>query len=273
LRDRIAYGPGIDAMSGLSHLTGYVDGPPIKPGNFFCDQQAGVLTAFAVCSALRYVERTGEGQHIELAMIEGEFQVLGDAYIDFAMNGRERRRMGNDHPGMEPHGMFRCDGEDAWVAIAVEGEEQWGKLCDVVGRPELAAQFPELASRKANCEVIAASITEWTSSRTHYAAQAALQAAGVAAGAVLDAVELLWDPQVLAYSGFEYVETPGVGPTPYPRVAFSLEGTPVPVSGPAPGFGEANRYVLGEILGMESEEIEALLAAGVIADEPLGVGH
>ncbi|WP_343387420.1 CoA transferase [Candidatus Amarobacter glycogenicus] len=61
LRDRISYGPGIDAMSGLSHLTGYADGPPMKPGNFFCDQQAGVLTAFAVCAALRHVERTGEG--------------------------------------------------------------------------------------------------------------------------------------------------------------------------------------------------------------------
>ncbi len=125
LRDRISYGPGIDAMSGLSHLTGYSDGPPIKPGNFFCDQQAGVLTAFAVSSALRHARRTGEGQHIELAMIEGEFQVLGDAYIDFAMNGRERRRVGNEHPAMEPHGMFRCLGEDAWVAIAVEDEAQW----------------------------------------------------------------------------------------------------------------------------------------------------
>ena len=78
-RDRIAYGPGIDAMSGFCHLTGYADGPPMKPGNFFCDQNAGAPRRLRrTCRAL--VPRgTGEGQHIELAMIEGEFQVLGDA--------------------------------------------------------------------------------------------------------------------------------------------------------------------------------------------------
>ena len=273
LRDRISYGPGIDAMSGLSHLTGYADGPPIKPGNFFCDQQAGVLTAFAVCSALRHAERTAEGQHIELAMIEGEFQVLGDAYIDFAMNGRERRRTGNENPGMEPHSTFRCAGEDAWVAIAAEDDGQWLRLCEAIGRPDLASKLPDLAARKQYRDEIESAVTAWTSQRTHYEAQASLQAVGVAAGAVLNPLELLSDPHVLAYSGFETVETPGVGPTPYPRIAFRLSGTRVPVSGPAPGFGEANRYVLGEVLGLADETILGLLAMGVIADEPAGVGH
>ena len=105
------------------------DGPPIKAeANFFCDQQAGVLTAFAVCSALRHVERTGGGQHIELAMIEGEFQVLGDAAIDFAMNRTERRRSGNEHPGIGAARHVPLRGEDAWVAIAVEGDSQWATL-------------------------------------------------------------------------------------------------------------------------------------------------
>lgn len=273
LRDRISYGPGIDAMSGLSHLTGYADGPPMKPGNFFCDQQAGVLTAFAVCAALRHVERTGEGQHLELAMIEGEFQVLGDAYIDYAMNGRERRRTGNDHPAMEPHGMFRCRGEDAWVAIAVEDEREWMALCNLIGRTEMAARYAGAAARRAARGDIAAAITAWTEGRTHYEAQAELQAAGIAAGAVLNAAELLTDPHVRAYSGFEYVETPGVGRTPYPRVAFRLSATPVPVSGPAPGFGEANDYILRELLGIPTAEVDELRRCGVVADEPTGVGH
>jgi benzylsuccinate CoA-transferase BbsF subunit len=273
LRDRISYGPGIDAMSGLSHLTGYEDGPPMKPGNFFCDQQAGVLTAFAVCSAIRHVERTGEGQHIELAMIEGEFQVLGDAYIDYAMNGRERRRTGNDHPSMEPHGMFPCHGEDAWVAIAVEDDEQWRSLCELIGAPELATRYPDVAARKAARAEIREAIISWTGTRTHYEAQDALQAAGIPAGAVLNAVELLADPHVGAYSGFEYVDTPGVGPTPYPRIAARLHGTPVPVSGPAPGFGEDNAYVLSEVLRRSMEEIAALKAAAIIVDEPAGVSH
>ena len=272
-RDRISYGPGIDAMSGLSHLTGYPDGPPMKPGNFFCDQQAGVLAAFAVCSALRHAEATGDGQHIELPMIEGEFQVLADAYMDFAMNGRERMRAGNEHPTMEPHGVFRCEGEDAWVAIAVEDETQWRSLCGVIGAPELMAECGTAYERKAKRAAITAAITAWTSVRTHYEAQEALQAAGIPAGAVLNAVELLGDPHVRAYAGYEYVDTPGVGPTPYPRIAPRLRGTPTPVSGPAPGFGEANAYVLGEILGRTGEEIAELTAAHIVVDEPLGEGH
>ncbi len=271
MRDRIAYGPGVDAMSGLSHLTGYSDGPPMKPGNFFCDQQAGVLTAFAVCSALRNAERTGEGQHIELAMIEGEFQVLGDAYIDFAMNGRERRRCGNDHAGMEPHGMFRCEGEDAWVAIAVENDEQWGRLADIIGRPELAALG--LDERKSRRDAVRAAVGEWSTAMTDYEAQGILQGAGVPAAAVLNPLQLLSDPHVLAYEGFQYVGTPGVGGTPYPRVAFRLSDTATPVSGPAPGFGEANDYVLQTVLGKDPGRIAELRASGVIADEPQGVGH
>ena len=273
LRDRISYGPGIDAMSGLSHLTGYADGPPMKPGNFFCDQQAGVLAAFAVCAALRHAERTGEGQHLELAMIEGEFQVLADAYMDFVMNGRERMRCGNDHPAMEPHGVFRCSGEDAWVAIAVEDDQQWARLCERIGQPALADAYPTVEARKAARATITAAIEAWTGRRTHLEAQDALQAAGVPAGAVLHALELLANPHVRACEGFHYVETPGVGPTPYPRVAFRLSGTPVPVSGPAPAFAEANRYVLGEILGLDDARIAALEAAGVIASEPTGGAH
>jgi crotonobetainyl-CoA:carnitine CoA-transferase CaiB-like acyl-CoA transferase len=272
-RDRISYGPGIDAMSGLSHLTGYADGPPMKPGNFFCDQQAGVLAAFAVCSALRHAEATGEGQHIELAMIEGEFQVLGDAYMDFAMNGRERMRAGNDHPSMEPHGVFRCQGEDAWVAIAIEDDAQWRALCGLIGAADLATECSSVGERKEKRAPITAAMSAWTSVRTHYEAQEALQAAGIPAGAVLNAVELLGDPHVRAYSGFEYVETAGVGPTPYPRIAARLHGTPVPVSGPAPAFAEANGYVLREILGHTETEIEGLKAAGVVVDEPAGESH
>jgi crotonobetainyl-CoA:carnitine CoA-transferase CaiB-like acyl-CoA transferase len=272
-RDRISYGPGIDAMSGLSHLTGYADGPPMKPGNFFCDQQAGALAAFAVCAALNHVEETGRGQHLELAMIDGEFQVLGDAYIDFVMNGRERMRSGNDHPQMEPHGVFRCTGEDAWIAIEVGDDSQWRSLAAAMGQLGVAERFPTLADRRQARAEIRVAIESWTTHLTPYEAQAQLQAAGVPAGAVLNALELLADPQVRAYHGFEYIETPGVGPTPYPRVAFRLSGTPVPVSGPAPAFGEANRYVLRDLLGMGQAEIAHWLDTHVIADEPLGSGH
>ncbi|MGI8554170.1 MAG: CaiB/BaiF CoA transferase family protein [Dehalococcoidia bacterium] len=270
-RDRVSYGPGIDAMSGLSHLTGYAGGPPMKPGNFFCDQNAGVHTAFATLVALWYRQRTGEGQRLEMPMIEGEFQVLGDAYIDYRMNGRERMRAGNDHPWMAPHDVYRCLGDDAWLAIAVETDEQWRALCRVLGRPELAIDpcFEKAAERHAHRHELKPAIAAWTSTRTHSEAQQLLQAAGVPSGAVLTAQELLANPHVRARHGFEYVEVPNVGPVPYPRTAFLLSRTPVPIEKPAPAFGEDNDVVLRGLLEMTAEEVGALEVADVVTRTPV----
>lgn len=275
-RDRVSYGPGIDAMSGLSHLTGYADGPPLKPGNFFCDQNAAVHAAFAAVTALRHRDETGEGQHVELAMIEGEFQILADAYIDFVMNGRERMRAGNDHPSFAPHGVFPCRGEDAWVAIGVETDEQFAALCAEFGEPYLAedALYHTREKRHHNRRWLAPIVSGWTENLTPYEVQSRCQARGVPAGAVLDVGELMRDPHVVAREGFQYVETPDAGPTPYPRAAFVLSGTPVPLAQPGPRFAGANDYVYRELLGLGDDAIAALEAAGTISSEPRGSsGH
>jgi crotonobetainyl-CoA:carnitine CoA-transferase CaiB-like acyl-CoA transferase len=271
-RDRIAYGPGVDAMSGFSHLTGYPDGPPMKPGNFFCDQNAGLLAGYAALVALWHRQETDEGQHVELAMIEGEFQVLGDAYIDFAWNGRERMRAGNDHPWMAPQGMFRCQGDDVWVAIAVATDDQFRRLCKAISQPALAndQRFATRGVRHANRALLADAITAWASQRSHIDAQDVLQAAGVPAGAALDALELLANPHIVARHGFEYVDTPGVGDTPYPRPAFVLSETPVPISGPAPAFADANDYVLRDLLGYNGERIAQLEQQQIVTRVPKG---
>jgi len=273
-KERIAYGPGVDAMSGLSHLTGYSDGPPMKPGNFFCDQNAGVLTAFATMAALRWRKKTGQGQRLEMPMIDGEFQVLGDAYIDFAMNGRERRRMGNDHPWMAPHNVYPAAQPDTWVAIAVENDVQWEALCGVIGRPGLAGD-PRFAGSLARWQHRAEAdeiLREFTRVRPHTETEQLCQSAGVPAAAVLNAKELLQDPHVRARDGFEYVDVPGAGPTPYPRVAFKLSGTPVPITKPAPGFAEDNDYVYRELLGLTPETIESLQAENIITTAPIVPG-
>ena len=274
-RDRGAYGPGVDAMSGLSHLTGYDDGPPIKPGNFFCDQNAAVLTAISALSALRHRERTGEGQHVELAMIEGEFQILADAYMDYWLNGRERRRSGNDHPWMAPHDTFPCQGEDAWVAIAVETDEQFGALCTCIGRPELAmdGRFATVKERHRNRWLLDDAVSAWSRSKIPIEAQETLQAAGVPAAAVMNAVDLLKDPHVVERQGFQYVEMAGAGPTAYPRPAFVLSRTPIPLVKPPSRFGDANDAVLRGLLGLADEQVQSLYDSGVVVDEPVAGGH
>ena len=272
--ERISYGPGVDAMSGLSHLTGYADGSPMKPGNFFCDQNAGVLTALACMAALRFRNRTGRGQRIEMPMIEGEFQMLGDAYIDFWMNQRERTRAGNDHPWMAPHNVYACQEPDSWVAIAVANDEQWRALTRVIGRAELAddPRFAAGMERWRHRSEADELIASYTRGRRHREVETACQAAGVPASAVLNALELLDDEHVRARDGFNYVDVPEVGPTPYPRVAFTLSGTPVPIVKAAPGFAEDNDYVYRELLGLSQDAISALQASQVITSEPIPPG-
>ena len=142
----------------------------------------------------------------------------------------------------------------------------------MIDRPDLAVdpRFALEPERHVNQAELHEPISQWTRQRTHYAAQAELQAASVPAGAVLNAVELLQDPHVIARHGFEYVDVPNVGPAPYPRVAFTLSETPVPIRDPAPGFGQHNRPVFGELLGHSDDELTLLETRGVIASVPSG---
>ncbi len=270
-RARVSYGPGIDAMSGLSHLTGYAGGPPSKPGNFYCDQNAGLLAAFAALSALWHKRRTGEGQHVELAMIEGEMQLVSEALMDYSLNGRVQSRMGNRHPTMAPHGVYPCEGEDRWVAIACRDDDDFAELCETIGRPGLAAdaRYHDVVSRKRNEDALDAEIAAWTRTLGHRRVQELLQDAGVPAGAALDVAEMFDDPQMRARGLFEVVHHPELGDSPHTRVAWKLRGTPAPVTVPAPRFGQDNDYVLRDLLGFGDDDIAALRANGVVADEPV----
>ena len=149
---RGSYGPGIDAMSGVSHLTGYPDRGPGKPANFFCDQNAGLHAAFCIIAALRHRRRTGEGQYVEMSMLEGEVQSVAPAIMEAMTRGVDQTRIGNRHVSHAPHGVYACAGDDQWVAVAVTSDEQWRRLTDVIGRPELATdpRFVKRADRYAN---------------------------------------------------------------------------------------------------------------------------
>ncbi len=271
-RDRTAHGPGIDAMSGLSHLTGYGDGRPGKPGNFFCDYNAGLLAALATMAAVRHRRRTGEGQHVECAMLEGELQILGDALMDVTMNGRVRQPLGNRHPWMAPHGVYPCAGEDRWVALACRSDAEFAALCDVIERPELAhdPRYAALPARYRNQDALDALIGAWTRHRDEYEAMDALQRAGVAAGAVLDVGQLHADPQHVARRFFVPVAHPETGPAPLPRVAFRFARMSAEPERPAPCFAQHTDYVLRELLGMADAEVRELEQSGAVARDPRG---
>lgn len=265
---RVSYGPGIDAMSGLADLTGYEAGGPMKPGNHYCDQNAGVLAALAVIAALRHAERSGEGQRVEVAMLDGELQTIGEALIAASMGAPVPARQGNTDAHMAPHGVFRCSGEDAWVAIAVRGSDDWRALCSVIGpafatRPDLATVEGRLQHRTELAAVLGA----WCATRSPGQVQAELQALGVPAGAVLNPAELLTDPHLVARRAHPIVLSPDTGETPMPAVAWDFLEHPFPSLRPAPRFGQHTIEVLREA-GLTAEDIGAMQRDGVTTDVP-----
>ncbi|HZQ38864.1 MAG TPA: CoA transferase [Dehalococcoidia bacterium] len=281
--DMRSYGPGIDAMSGLSHLTGYIDGPPLKPGNFYCDQNAGLHAALAAMSALLHRRLTGEGQYIELAMLEGEIQVFGEALLNVALNGREPARLGNRHPSIAPHGVYRCaasrqpaadtgaaGGSDEWVTIVAADDAQWHALCRAMGQEPLTRdpRFAQPLARYQHQDELDAIIGAWTATHNKHEVQRLLQAAGVSAAAALTPEELFADPHIRDRKLFEFVDHPDSGPFPHTRVAFRLSGTPAPIRRSGPPFGEGNDHVLRDLLHLTDNDIERLRAGGVIADPP-----
>lgn len=270
-KDRTSYGPGIDAMSGLGHLTGYPDRGPGKPGPVLNDYNAGALASFSALTALLHRRRTGKGQYIEVPMLEAEVHLIADALIDAQFNGRDRMRAGNRHPSMAPHAVYPCAGEDRWVAIACRNDEEFRRLADAIGRADLVddPRYADAIARKQNEESLDQEISRWTATQEHVEAQDLLQRHGVPAGAVLDMKELVENPHFAARDLFQTVLNPEVGEVKHMRAPWNFSRTPTPVTRPSGAFGEHNDYVLRDLLGMSDERVEALDRQGVIASVPL----
>ncbi len=270
-RDYVTYGEGVEAMVGLSQLTAYPDGQPLKPGVAYADATSGLHAAFAILAALRYRRLSGRGQYIDLAMREAVTPILGEAIMDFSMNGRVAGPMGNRHHAMAPHGCYRSRGEDCWVVIAISSDEEWRAFCHVMGDPPWTKdeKFVTTSGRLASQEELDRLIEGWTSQYDHIELMNMLQRSGIKAGAVLDIEELAHDPHLRERGFFEEISHPEAGTHLYPGVSWKMSRTPGRLRLPTPCFGEHNDYVFGELLGMSKEEILRLAEEGVTANEPL----
>ncbi|MYE06579.1 MAG: CoA transferase [Chloroflexi bacterium] len=270
-RDRISYGPGIDAMSGLSWLTGYPGGSPLKPGNFYCDQNAGLHAALSTIAALLARSRVG-GQRVELAMLEGELQLIGDAMVGQQLSGREPTRIGNEHSSSAPHGVYPTapllNDPDSWIAIACATDEEWEALLSVWCDAAIAAdrRFSTGLRRWRHRATLDHALSEWTRCHDPVELTESLQFAGVPASPVMGARALLRDEQVCTRQSVGGLVHPQVGPSPAPQAAFRLSRTPASPKNAAPLFAVDTIPVLREILGYSEEQIADLLESGAVSD-------
>ena len=260
-RDRTlrAFMGTVHAYTGLNSINGYAGGPPKPAGGTLADYATGVMLVFAVLAALRHRRRTGAGQHIDLAMADVVLSTMGAAFMDYFMNGRVVSPRGNRSDHAAPNNVYRCRGDDAWVAISVERDEQWQALCDVIGDAGLRRpEYIDEAGRRRHAAEIDARISAWSNARLALEAAEQLQAAGVPAGPSSSAGDLLEQPQLRARGFFVAPEHPEVGRREIPNLPWRLGGD-VPCA-PAPLLGEHNDEVLRTLLGRSQDDVDRLNA-------------
>jgi crotonobetainyl-CoA:carnitine CoA-transferase CaiB-like acyl-CoA transferase len=266
------YGANVEAVVGHTWLRGYPDSDPTETyAVYHADPAAGASAAFALLAALYHREQTGEGQFINMAQSENVINHFSQAVMDFSMNGRVQNSLGNRDPSRAPQGAYPCQGEDAWIAISVEDDEEFAALCKVMGKPELASdeRFADVASRHQNHDELDEIISAWTKDREHFELFHQLQREGVTAGPILTAAEVLEDPHLNDRGYFETITHPVAGTHPHPGPVFDFSATPLHIRGPAPCLGEHNEYVYKDIIGVSDEEYTQLVEEKHIGDSYL----
>ena len=273
LKDFYMYVPGMEGMSGLTYNTGHPDEPPLLSGYAYGDWVLGATGAAVLLVALYYRQRTGKGQYIDLAGREAVMCHIGEIVMDYTLNGRERTRVGNHHSSAAPHGCYRCKGDDDWINIAVENDDQWGRFCHAIGNSTWTKEerFSDCLNRWKNREELDRLVEEWTKQYDHYEVMDILQKAGVPSGAVLNMKEMHFDPHLTERDFFEVIDHgKGIGkrliPKQMPAKFSEVESF---VSKRAPRFGQDNEYVFCTLLGMSKDDLKRLEEEKVIGGTPV----
>ena len=270
----IGYGSSLQAVTGLTYVTGYEDSGPVQGGILFNDTLGALNATYAILLALAHRERTGEGQWIDLSQYEAGVAHLGEAFMEYEMNGVAPTRRGNSHPDHAPYGLYPCAGDDGWVSITVTSDAEWANFVRAVGEAWASNRDWETAeSRLSQRKSLDEAIGRWTSDKDKHEVMHLLQSGGVACGAVYNTRDIATDEHHADRGFFEISQHPEpVGPRPHSAPLFGLTGVDRPPDRLAPRFGEANRKVFQELLGRTDQEYGELMDQQVISDVPANPG-
>ena len=270
LKSWVAWGWQLLAYNGLMALWGYPDSSMESRCKIaWPDRAAAMAMALGMLAAIEHRDRTGQGQFIEGSMLEAQGSMMGPAILDFAVNGRDWQAMGYREilgAPYAPYGCYPCRGDDNWIIIACETDEQWQGMVRLIGKSSWAAdeRLAAKGNRKKHREELDQRLAEWTRTLTSRQAFRLLQQAGVAAGIPMSGEELYYDIHLRERGHIVETEAP-----PWGKIAHhGLPGIPslsaANAARPAPWIGAHNDQVFGQILGLSEEKIEELKKAGAI---------
>ncbi len=265
-KDLTGFHSVINLFSGLAAVTGYPGTHPRIMGGLIPDAFAGCYCVLAVLEALYHRSRTGEGQFVEVSMTEGLTGMIPEGVMEYSLSGQEQEKAGNRNGRKAPHNVFRCIGDENWVAVSVETDEQFRALAEASGNSGWAgdARFATTQARLENQDALEALLGQWTVGLEVEAVVSTLQAAGVPAAPVNDSADVLADPHLLERGFVAHLEHPVAGTRPVLSLPWAADGRRANDLRPAPNFGQHNDWVLKELLQVPDKEYERLMSSGAI---------
>jgi formyl-CoA transferase len=260
--------PGYDfiaqGMGGIMSVTGEPDGQPMKVGVAIADLTTGMFACSSILAALRHRDRTGQGQHLDVSLLESVVAWLINVGSAYLLAGVELPRYGNAHPNIVPYRLFKA--RDRWFIVATGNDRQYYALCEVIGRPDLAedTRFRFNPDRVANREALEAILADVFATRDAEDWTQALLAAGVPSGPVNSVADVFADPQVLARQMLIELRHPTLGTLKQAGFPYNFSATPAEPRRHPPLLGEHTDEVLRELLGLGPEQIAHLRGEGAI---------
>jgi len=262
MRSYSGYGMAGAAIAGFYALAGWPDRSPSGPFGAYSDYPAPRFGVAALLGALEWRRRTGEGQYLDFAQLEGAVQLLVPEVLDAGVNGRVITARGNEDPWMAPHGVYPVVGTDQWIAIACETDEQWRALAQLLERGDLVGLSAQ--QRRQRRENLDAVLSEWTQGRQGEEVEAVLQSLGVPAHRVLYAPDVVRDAQLEHRGHFAEVPHPIHGKSWAERSSIRLSRTPGFPRWAGPTIGQHLHEILSDMLGYDDERIAELISDGVL---------
>ena len=266
--ERAGYDFLIQGMGGLMSVTGRPDGEPgagpMKVGVALTDIMTGLYSSTAILAALAYRDRTGVGQHIDMALLDVQVACLANQSMNYLYGGKAPGRLGNAHPNVVPYQDFPT--ADGYMILALGNDGQFVKLCDVMGHPEWAQdeRFKGNAGRVQHRDVLVPMLRDVTVTRTTAQWIATLESASVPCGPINDVAGVFADPQVVARGAKITMPHPVAGDIPLVANPIHLSETPPEYRSAPPLLGQHTREVCRSWLGLDDAAIDALAAKGVV---------